>query len=234
DLGNRKLVVGASKTLTVLDQGVLSVTANGVELQPGAKIVAAGDSTGIQVVVLTSTTDLSLADGSLVDVSSNAGGGILALYANTGTLSITGAIRANHGTGRDSDGGSVTIEGAGDVSIAGASQVAIDVTGGDRDGGGGDVTVVSDNGKVTIAAPIDAHGGGFDGGEVEFDAVTDVITTVAAPIQIEAEGPGGSGGSLDVSAGGSITVAGKVVGTPQGDAENGTGIGGDVDLEAGS
>ncbi len=234
DLGSRKLVVAASKTLTILDQGVLFVTANGVVLQPGAKIVAGGDGTGTQVVVLTSSTDLTLADGSLIDVSSAAGGGNVELYANAGAANVTGVIRGNHGTGRDSDGGTVTIEASGDVSIAGASQAAIDVTGGDRDGGGGIVTVVSDNGKVTIAAPIDAHGGGFDGGDVEFDAGTDVITTAAASIQIEAEGPGGSGGSLDVSANGSITLGGNVVGTPQGDEDNGTGLGGDVDLEAGS
>lgn len=234
DLGSRKLVVAASKTLTVQDQGLLTVTANGVLLQPGAKIVAAGDGTGTQVVVLTSSTDLTLGDGSLIDVSSAAGGGNVDLYANAGPLNVTGVIRANHGTGRDSDGGTITIEASGDVSIAGASAAAIDVTGGDRDGGGGIVTVISDNGQVTIAAPIDAHGGGFDGGDVEFDAATAVITTAAAPIQIEAEGPGGSGGSLDVNADGSITIGGNVVGTPQGDQDNGTGLGGDVDLEAGS
>jgi hypothetical protein len=97
----------------------------------------------------------------------------------------------NSGTGRDSAGGAVTIDALNDVSIGGAVQTAIDVTGGDRDGGGGLVTVTSDAAKVTIAAPIDARGGGFDGGDVEFDANTDVLTTTKATIQIEAAGPGG-------------------------------------------
>jgi hypothetical protein len=232
DLQGRRLVVAASKTLTIADAGQLTVKANGIVLQAGAKIVAPGDNTGAQIVILTSTADFSLGDGSLIDVSSNAGGGSLELDAPAGVFTSTGSIRANSGTSRDSDGGSVTIEALNDVSIGGAVQTAIDVTGGDRDGGGGFVTVISDAGKVTIAAPIDAHGGGFDGGDVEFDANTDVLTTTAATIQIEAEGPGGSGGSLAINAEGLITLGGNVTGTPQGDLDNGSGDGADVDLES--
>ena len=232
DLQSRRLVVAASKTLTIAGQGVLTLKANGIVLQAGAKILAPGDNTGAQVVVLTSTADFTLGDGSLIDVSSAAGGGDVELYAPASGFTSTGAIRANNGTGRDSDGGSVTVEALNDVSIGGAVSTAIDASGGDRDGGGGLVTVISDAGKVTIAAPIDAHGGGFDGGDVEFDANTEVLTTPAGTIQIEAEGPGGSGGSLAVSAGGLITLGGNVTGTPQGDLDNGSGDGGDVDLES--
>ena len=233
DLKARRLVVAASKTLTVTDEGLLTVKANGIVLQPGAKIVAQGDNTGAQTVILTSTAAFTLGDGSLIDVSSGAGGGDVELYAPAGGFTSTGSIRANNGTGRDADGGSVTIEALNDVSIGGAVQTAIDASGGDRDGGGGFVTVMlRRRGKVTIAAPIDAHGGGFDGGDVEFDANTNVVTTSAATIQIEAEGPGGSGGSLAINAEGLITLGGNVTGTPQGDQDNGSGDGADVDLES--
>jgi hypothetical protein len=232
DLKARRLVVAASKTLTVTDEGRLTVKANGIVLQPGAKIVAQGDNTGAQTVILTSTAAFTLGDGSLIDVSSGGGGGDVELYAPAGGFTSTGSIRANNGTGRDADGGFVTIEALNDVSIGGAVQTAIDASGGDRDGSGGFITVTSDSGAVTIGAPIDAHGGGFDGGAVEFDANTNVVTTSAATIQIEAEGPGGSGGSLDMNAEGQITLGGNVTGTPQGDLDNGSGAGADVDLES--
>ena len=232
DLKARRLVVAASKTLTVTDEGLLTVKANGIVLQPGAKIVAQGDNTGAQTVILTSTAAFTLADGSLIDVSSGGGGGDVELYAPAGGFTSTGSIRANNGTGRDADGGFVSIEALNDVSIGGAVQTAIDASGGDRDGGGGFITVTSDAGATTIGAPIDAHGGGFDGGDVEFDANTNVVTTPAATIQIEAEGPGGSGGSLAINAEGQITLGGNVTGTPQGDQDNGSGDGADVDLES--
>jgi hypothetical protein len=232
DLQDRRLVVTASKTLTIADAGQLTLKANGIVLQAGAKIVAPGDNTGAQIVIMTSTADFTLGDGSLIDASSNGGGGYIELDAPAGAFTSTGAIRANSGTSRDSDGGDVIIEALNDVSVGGAVQTAIDVTSGDRDGGGGLVTVISDAGKVTIAAPIDAHGGGFDGGDVEFDANTDVLTTTVATIQIEAEGPAGSGGSLAINAEGLITLGGNVTGTPQGDLDNGSGDGADVDLES--
>src|SRR5262249_49546025 len=179
DLLGRNLVVAANKTLTVQGAGILTVKANSIVLQTGAKIVAAGDGTDAQAVVLTSSTDITLGDSSMIDVSSAAGGGDVELYAPAGAMKLNGSIRANNGTGRDSDGGTVTVEASGDVIIAGSSPTAIDVSGGDRDGGGGFVTVMSDDGKVTVAAPVAAHGGGVDGGGGQFDAATDEGTRPA-------------------------------------------------------
>src|SRR5262245_27177990 len=143
DLQGRRLVVAASKTLSIAGQGMLTLKANGIVLQAGAKILTPGDNTGAQVIVLTSTADFTLGDGSLIDASSAAGGGDIELYASAGAFTSTGSIRANSGAGRDSDGGAVTIDALNDVSIGGAVQTAIDVTGGDRDGGGGLVTVTT-------------------------------------------------------------------------------------------
>src|SRR5262245_3358064 len=54
DLGARRLVIQANKTLTIPDPGRLRLNANGIELQAGAKIVAEG--AGTPIVQLSSTS----------------------------------------------------------------------------------------------------------------------------------------------------------------------------------
>src|SRR5262249_52987730 len=127
-------------------------------------------------------------------------GGSIDVSATTATLA--GNLRAR-GEGRDTYGGSIEVDTTGDLAVAG-----LDVSGGDR-AGGGDVTLMSD-GTITAAAAIKAQG--LDGGSIEFDAGADVVTSSGATIEVQATGPDGSGGSVDVSAGGSVTIGGAVTG----------------------
>src|SRR4029453_1990927 len=95
-------------------------------------------------------------------VSSSAGtlqqvgvGGSITVFADTAT--IAGSLRAD-GSGRDTYGGTVGVETTGNLSVAG-----LDVSGGDR-AGGGDITLLS-YATVTASAAIKAQG--LDGGGAE-------------------------------------------------------------------
>src|SRR5262245_5396922 len=210
--GTRRLVVGNGAKVTVLGDGILDITAAAVLLEPSARIIALGAGFGQQRVNLSADGDVTLQAGSVIDVSSSAGtlqavgfGGSITVTADSAT--IAGALRAD-GSGRDTYGGTIDVETTGNLSVAG-----LDVSGGDR-AGGGDITLVS-NATITASAAIKAQG--LDGGTIEMDADVDVVTTRDATVEVQATGPDGSGGSVDVSAGGSATIAGDITGNGQED-----------------
>ncbi len=212
DLGTRRLVVKSGKQISVTGAGILSVSAASILLETSAKLVSPGDGLGLQRVDLSADGDVTLESGSAVDVSSTAGslqslgvGGSISLYAATAT--IAGNLRAG-GSGRDTYGGTVFVVTGGALAVSG-----LDVSGGDR-AGGGDITLLAD-GSINATGAIKAQGA--DGGTVEFDSGGDVVTTNAATILVQATGPDGSGGSVDVSADGSITLAGDIDGDGQED-----------------
>jgi hypothetical protein len=74
ELAGRALIIAAGQTLTVLDDGVLTITAGSLTLEPNAKITAPGtggyDGYGGQVTITTSGPDgISMRPGSAMDVS---------------------------------------------------------------------------------------------------------------------------------------------------------------------
>src|SRR5262249_3979452 len=199
DFGPRRLVVKGGKEVSVLDDGILGISAAGILLEQSAKILAPGAGLGLQRVQLTADGDIRLQVGSAMGGSSSAGtlqspgeGGSINVSAATAILA--GNLRA-HGEGRDTYGGTIEVDTTGDLAVA-----ALDVSGGDR-AGGGDITLTS-GGTITASAAIKAQG--LDGGTVELDAGADAVTSSGATIDVQATGPDGSGGSVDVSAGGSV------------------------------
>jgi len=210
--GARRLVIGSGAKVMVLGDGILDISAGAVLLEASARIVALGTGFGQQRVNLSADGDVTLQGGSVIDVSSAAGtlqqvgvGGSITVIAATAT--IAGSLRAS-GSGRDTYGGTIDVETTGNLSVAG-----LDVSGGDR-AGGGDITLIS-NASLTASAAIKAQG--LDGGTLEMDGDGDVVTTRDATIEVQATGPDGSGGSVDVSAGGSATIAGDISGNGQED-----------------
>src|SRR5262245_9291918 len=232
DFGSRRLVIKSGKEVTVLGDGILDISAGSILLETSAKILAPGAGFGAQRITLDADGEIALQAGSAIDVSS-AGtleevgfGGTITIFATTAT--IAGNLRAK-GSGRDTYGGTIDVDTTGDLSVAG-----IDVSGGDR-AGGGDITLFAD-GSVIASGAIKAQG--LDGGTVQIDADGDVVTANAATIEVQATGPDGSGGSVDVSAGGSVSIAGDVSGSGREDepfdgepAQSG-GDGADFDVEA--
>src|SRR5262245_9431945 len=204
--GARRLVIGGGTKVTVLGDGILDISAGSVLLEASARIVAPGAGLGQQRVDLAADGDVTLQAGSVIDVSAGtledvSVGGSITVIAPTATLA--GSLRAG-AAGRNAYGGTIFVSTTGDISVAG-----LDASGGDQDGGGGDITLMS-NGAITASGAIKAHG--LDGGTVEMDGDGDVVTTKDATIEVQATGPAGSGGSVDVSAGGSATIAGDISG----------------------
>ena len=203
DLGARKLVL--SKTLTVQGADVLTINAGSV-LVDGGSIVAPGSNGIGGNITIDAATSMTFQNDALVDVSGGVSGGIVDLEALGGDLSFSGRIKAN-ATTRDGDGGAVTLNATGNMNLAGGP---IDVSGGDRAGGGFlDAEVV--NGSLVVSAPLSVPGG--DGGDVILVGGTTLQTTAAADINVSATGDAGSGGSIDLSASGDVSVAGNADGT---------------------
>jgi cysteine-rich repeat protein len=224
NLGARDLVVLANKVITVQNQGVLTILARDITLQSGAKINANGTNGFGGEVLLSATGDIDLGTSTRIDVSAAAAGSI-DLLAND--IVANGQLRANS-TIRDDDGGLVTIQASGNLSIAGTG---INANGGDRFGCGGLVDLIAD-GNIMVSATVEVKGGDCDGGDIDFDALGAVTTTAAAVLNSIATYEFGSGGAVTIVGGTSVTVGGDVLARGSGSLIEGGGDGGDFDVIA--
>src|SRR5262249_5060251 len=121
-------------------------------------------------------------------------------------LTFLGKIKAN-GTTRDTDGGTITFGAPGNMTVAGGG---LDASGGDR-GSGGFIDIEVVNGSLVVSAPLDVRGG--EGGDVLFVGGTTWQPPAAADINVSGTGDAGSGGSIDLSANGDLSIAGSATGT---------------------
>ena len=186
-------------------------------------------------LVLQAGNDITL-NGSLDAhaIDNDGNGGDVMVTSEQGNLTVSGpGIRADGGNDVDNgaSGGTVTLEAHGSVTI----DAPID----DSDGDCGDACetdVTADTGDVTVTAngSIDVSGAGSvaSGGDVQIMAagavqVSGPILGTATGIK-GADGEGGDGGSLSISAGSNVTLAAAV--SLSGAALDGDG--GDVDVEA--
>jgi cysteine-rich repeat protein len=224
NLGTRDLVIAANKTLTVQGAGLMSVTAGDILLDDGARIVATGNTGVGGDVTLTASGTITLDPSSRIDVSSGSAG---AIQLNAGSLVMNGQLRAN-ATTRDGEGGFVSIQTTGNVTIGGTGILG---SAGDRFGCGGFMDMVTD-GSVSVTAPIEFKGGDCDGGDVDIDVLGDITFSAAAVVNVIATYEFGSGGSLSLVAGGDVTNNGQVHATGAGTLIEGGGDGGDLDVIA--
>ncbi len=186
-------------------------------------------------LVLQAGNDITL-NGSLDAhaIDSDGNGGDVMVTSQQGNLTVSGpGIRADGGNDVDNgaSGGTVTLEAHGSVTI----DAPID----DSDGDCGDACetdVTADTGDVTVTAngSIDVSGMGSvaSGGDVQIMAagavqISGPILGTATGIK-GADGEGGDGGGLSISAGSNVTLAAAV--SLSGAALDGDG--GDVDVEA--
>jgi hypothetical protein len=224
DLGGRDLIVLTGKVITVQNEGSLTILADDITLQSGAKINANGTNGFGGDVLLSATGNINLESTSRIDVSAAGAGSIDLLATN---VTANGQLRANS-TIRDDDGGLVTIQTSGNISIAGTG---INANGGDRFGSGGLVDLVAD-GNISVSAVIEVKGGDSDGGDIDFDALGSVTTTAAAVLNSIATYEFGSGGAIAVVAGTHVNMAGDVLARGSGSLIEGGGDGGDFDVVA--
>ncbi len=183
-------------TLTVRAPGTLTVKANGIVIQGSGKILAKG--AGGQAIRLTSDTavGITMAAGTRIDVSDTRDGGEITLDS-AGPVTLSGFLKAVGAAGLDG-GGYVSIFAQGPVLIAGPDGIVAN-GGSDAFGGDIDISSVSASGSgapIIASAPMKVQGG--DGGAIAFTAEGDVTLSGAA-LDVNAILAGGYAGEVDVT-----------------------------------
>ena len=207
DLGARPLLIQANKTITIPDPGIVTIKANGITLQGGAKILAEGAGTpSVQLVSTSATTGITMEVASRINAGSRGDGGILDLRSD-GPVVMRGSLRAPGPSTLDM-GGDVSIQAQGNILIDGTGS-GIDVSGG-LEGFGGYIDITSLAGAVTIDSELKLDGG--DGGALSIDALGNVDVQAGTLIDVDATLGGGYGGEVDIS-GDDVQVAAAVEGT---------------------
>lgn len=268
--------------------GVLTITgAASMTLATGAKITAQGGAGEGGQISITSAGNISLAASSSIDVSSDGGDGTIQIEVTSGNVLLSGALLGKalkkDGLGGDvfvttdqgdividtagidisaggdqSDGGSIDLEAAGNVSLmapldltascggdltlaagnTGTGNVilggAIDTSGNGEDGCSGPVDVTATGGNVAIHAPITLKGPGVD--DITITADGSIDSNAAGAIDASDTLPGDFAGSivLTTTGAGNVTLHGDITATATGDKANGGGSGAEVDVFTGS
>jgi hypothetical protein len=229
DIRPRDLVL-TQGTSTIDTTGNLTVTANNITFQAGARLLAPGPAdamSGGTVVLDADGTIVMQSAGttkSRIDATGFFSGGQVSLTAN-GDITINGTLVAN-GTSRDGGGGEVDVTSTmGNLSITGDGVVA---KGGDRFGGGS-AYLEATLGSLTLDAPATAANGDCSGCEIDLTAGTTILTTLKGDIDVSASQVG-DGGCIDIESMGDCTINGQLLGDAAGNLTDGGGAGGEVDV----
>ena len=187
-------------SITITSTGKLK--ARGDFVQPNGFIIGGGS-----VTLMSTGPIIAQSGGALIDVTGDFGIGTIELDASGANASGVGIslgngteLRGNpissstDPTNKSTDGSTVFL-----TAYAGSifDSAAINVIG-ENQGGGGDVEMQAAT-SITIAQPIDAHGGGGDGGCVDIEAGDSI--TVSKDIDVSSTAGAGFGGALCLDAG---------------------------------
>jgi cysteine-rich repeat protein len=223
------LVFAASAVVTVGPGAGLrtaDITARSITLQAGARILGGGD---ISMVMLTATGgDLLLQSAgstrSRIDLSANQGGTLI--MSASGNVEVNGLV-TTAGSGTDSQGGDISIDAGGTVTVSQAL-----TSGAAGAGSGGGETAIFATGSVVLNGSIDTSAADFGGGPVTLSSDTGDITTTQS-IDVSGGGPDGSGGLVDVTAAGNVSIGGTVSGRAGSGIDFACGDGGELSVLAG-
>jgi hypothetical protein len=199
-------LLGAPQTLAPDDGGIISITVTGnILLAAGAAIIVDGQDAG----------------GNEIDLTA---GGPIMVQGKPGTVALSAhALTAN------GDGGTIALTASGDVTLNAATSASSG-----QQGGGGNIWITTTNAKVTVNAPLDASGGEFDGGCIDVESDLDLVTALAAKLNVDGGGLSGSGGliMLNSNVRGAVMIGGPVSGQAAGSSQTtseGGGDGGELD-----
>jgi cysteine-rich repeat protein len=238
DIGNRALVIKASKTLTIGAGDLpLTITAGSILLEPGAKIIATGVTgtfgTGGNLTLMSHSTITVQSQGTSrakISVSGFFEAGFAELVAD-GNIAFNGSIDANSASA-DGFGGAIDFTSTnGSVTVDGMGLEAIGGNRGENGASGGEVVIFA-HGNITVNSPLNASNGDCIACDVTLDSATGNVITNQV-LNVGASGDLGDGGTVNLSAEGTVTVNGAVLGAARGaggveDGEAGTG--GDADV----
>lgn len=223
DLGTRDLVIAAGRDITVqgTGTGALTITANDITFQDGARIVAPGVDGNGGSVSLDAAGAIDMQVNSRIDVTAGSGGTII---MKSTSAALNGQLRGGASL-RESDGGFIDLTTTGTLLIGGGG---ISIPGGNGCGFGGFVFAYA-GGDFEVSAPLETKGG-CDGGYVDIGATGDLRLTPTASIVSNATLEGNDGGDVSLAAGGLVSVEGAISTNGQGSLLEGGGYGGDVDV----
>ena len=143
------------------------------------------------------------ANGEQVDIDSGGDGGPIELDADSGNVTVLGAINADGGS-PDGSAGSIDISAAGTVQVG----AQLSLQGNGAGSSGGDVTIETD-GDTTFAANVRTNGGS-DGEAGDIDVSSGGTITVAAGKALQADAGSFGAGSISFEDATSIVIAGGV------------------------
>lgn len=215
--GRAEAADASASTVTMIGSTVL--LAGSIELEGGREDAGGDLSVAGGAVTLAGSIAVTGGDGGMLDVS--------AIESLMVTAAATASANATTAAG---DGGDISLDSDGLLEIRG-QLTANGRTGGDEGGGdGGQIILSGDGGAVIgVGASVASLGGSPDGlaGDIELTSLFGSLEMRGSLLAESAEREG-VGGTIDVSADGSIIVAGNVR------ARGALGGAGDVEIDAGT
>jgi hypothetical protein len=143
---------------------------------------------------------------SRIDVSANAGGGLIDLRCG-GNISLNGRLIADN-LRSTADGGTIVVAAGGNLTSNSTPQTEISAQGGSQAQRGGGAISLDAGGDLNLATNTILNVNGSSGGSLDLTAGGAVSMGGATG---NASGGGGSGGTVTISAGKSATVAGAIL-----------------------
>lgn len=207
-----------TRLVTISATGILDINNFTVTLNAGSLIIAPGspggfiDGRGNQaapgdrggMITINTTGDVNIQHApslnGKIDVSGNTAAGTIAITAG-GTITVAGHLEANQLLSA-ADGGTIRLSAQGDIIMPANGEML--ATGGADASLGGEIDLNA-AGQVMLSDQISVNGA--SGGTAMFTAGTSVSTQV---VNANGTGDGGDGGEIDVTAGTSANVLGKL------------------------
>jgi hypothetical protein len=222
DFGARDLIIGTDGEFDLASN---SVTLRSKSLTVRARGTIAGSGGLGPIVCIETTGDVHVQRGvgrGVIDVSADELGGCLDIDAG-GSVIVDGDLMANQ-TGIGGNGGEILVT-AGGMFTSSVSSV-ISASGGGDDSTGGVVDIFA-SGGVQMAGPIDVTGA--EGNEA---TIASGGNLVVAAIDASAKRGANSGGSINLEADRSITIAGNLMAHASGPDELAGSCGGSIVADA--
>ena len=210
---------------------VITLVARSIVLEPGARIMGNGDDAVVVLQASDGDIDVQSAGTTLarIVVRSDAGttqrgsAGTISLDA-TGNLTVSGLFDAG-ASGPDATGGSIDLTAGGSVAIS--RDLVFGATGPASWGGSLSITAAT---GVAVNGALDGSGPG-QGGEVSVESESGAVV-LSRKVDLSGGAPDGSGGTVDVAAGGDVTL-GQIVATGGSGSDGSCGDGGSVTVVGG-
>ncbi len=214
DFSGRNVTLASTARFTV-GPGEMTLLAANFTMSAGALIDGQGTgasgrgATGGRIRVNASgNCDLGGASGSRsrIDVSSNAGGGLIDIRCG-GNASLNGRLNADN-LRSTADGGTIVVAAGGNLTSTSSPQTEITARGGSAAPRGGGAISLEAGGDISLATNTILDVTGSSAGSVDISAVRNISM---GGVSGNGNGAAGSGATVTISAGWAATISGVIV-----------------------